>query len=427
MTFWSLEWNYKITYLLLLSLGIRILIFIFHYKSNPSFYVPLEGATYWEAGEDGYLQLAKTFLETGTFAFSPELPPTNSRPLLPSFLFALFVAWNSHSWHINLLVYNLILWFLMAILFIKFIMNHIRPKWQMLTLTFLFFHPLFILLVRTYTFLPLATLLYTCYFFTLYKVYHPNPKSPLKWHLLSSFIMSLLILTHRSLLLLPFIHIFFLIVMQQISFRKQINAMVPYILPLITILSLGLRNWSLYHKFFPIYSGAGIVYWMSEQNLYSIPDLEFIKYKELTGKELNALYYTTLNPTDDEILFQAAIDTIIKDPFHFLDHFLKGLLLFWAPSDQGTLKMVFFICHNLLLWISIFWIYRKRKFKLYKYELAFFGTLFFHWLLFGFFASNTSYCTFFLPSLFLILFKRLDEFTSFSNDNARAIKTSNFE
>jgi hypothetical protein len=391
---WSLEWNSKLKTLLCLSILIRIPVFYLSYKANPERYVPLEGNTYYDAGVDGYLQLARTFLKTGRFAFDSTLPPTNARPLLPPFLFALFVAWNPKSWYINLFLFNLTLWIVMSLLFAHFLRNQIgcHPL-KTFAFIFLYFHPSFLLLVRTYTFLPLATTLFLSYFFAIFHLL--QKKRMLKWHLISSILLALLILTHRSLLLLPFLHLcllWFLLRREKQSFSW--NVLPLYSIPFLVITGLALRNWILFQKILPIYSGAGIVYWMSEQTLYDKPDLELLKYQEITGKELKTLYFTTLKPEDDDILFKSAVDTILTDPLHFADRFAKGLLLFWAPTDQGTFKTLSLAIHNFLLLLLLFLLYKKRRFQFYDYEIIFHIVLVFHLDFIWFFRTE---CLLFCP------------------------------
>ena len=162
--------------------------------------VPLEPSTYLSAGTDGYIQLAKTWLETGEYAFWAGQPPVHTRPPITPLLMKYFAAPFEQHWFVCWFLFTTILMAAVSLFFLIIIKKNVSNILirRIILLAYLGFPP-FVVVVRATTFLPIASSIVLVW--AIFNLFIFN-KNDLVYFLVWGVLTAIAALTHATLILL---------------------------------------------------------------------------------------------------------------------------------------------------------------------------------------------------------------------------------
>jgi 4-amino-4-deoxy-L-arabinose transferase-like glycosyltransferase len=249
---------------IILSAVILRLIFCFLYTGIiDSFNVPaLEGATFAHAGEDGYVQIARTLYESGEYSFEKGTSPAHNRPPVQPFLMLIFGAWSTHGW--------LYVWFAgsalislgyLVLLYRLGVLLKLPVAWSNLLLLSAGFHPYLIFISKTTTFINAATLVLVLSVLLFFAI----SRNLRVFSLLCGLACGVGVLTHGSFLILPAVLIVAVVCRKEMKLRRRFASAILIALGCAAaVLPWTIRNYRHFHRIIPSATGAGFQYWVGD-------------------------------------------------------------------------------------------------------------------------------------------------------------------
>jgi hypothetical protein len=384
------------------------------------FYGPVEGDNFMETGTDGYIQIARTLYLSGEFAFSPGGPPVHNRPPLHPVVMLIFGAWSAKYWYV--------FWFVGAALLSGAFMALILAMGRMFGLTslqnkivllVLALHPYLILAAKSPTFIIEATVLLPLVIYLLLRSLHGS-----RWlSFLAGLACGLGALTHGSFLLLPGVLGGLVFLWRKPAWSTKLATIGFLVLgTALTVLPWTARNYYHFHRFIPVVTGQGILYWLG--------DFEFSKrdgyglgkvFKRATGRDAHITFSGFDDPNDDAILWDLARKDMRERPGNTLCRTALGAYGFWAPwipshsnvdleHDGGPSASAFWkglscAVMNLPVVLAVLLLMARNLFqrRLLFHHVALACVILYLNLVFAFFLAVISYFVMVLPLLFLLL------------------------
>lgn len=393
------------------------------------FYAPVAGETFFEAGSDGYIQIARTLYLTGEYRFSPGGQPVHNRPPLHPVVMLVFGAWAPQHWYI--------FWFIAtalmsaAFLAVTAALGRrfgLTPTQNKVLLLILALHPYLIFATKSPTFILEATLLLPLVIYLFLRgldekgdgtppiqgsrpLFRPGSRLIA---LLAGLACGAGALTHGSFLLLPAVLGGLALLWRKPAWSTKVASVglliVGTVLP---VVPWTVRNYQVFHRFIPVVTGQGILYWLGDCDFHREPGRNLgVIFKQATGREPAIRYSGFVNPDDDALLWDLAKKDIVHRPVHSLQRTALGLYGFWAPwipSEEGAGpsrgKELGCAVMNLPVVLAVIGLFLWR---LWRRQLAFHHVLLAMVLLyinlvFAFFLAVISYFIMVLPLLFLLL------------------------
>jgi 4-amino-4-deoxy-L-arabinose transferase-like glycosyltransferase len=391
---------------IILSAVILRLVFCFLYTGIvDSFNVPaLEGATFSHAGADGYIQIARTWYQSGEYSFEKGAGPAHGRPPVQPFLMLIFGAWSTHGW--------LYVWFVgsalinlgyLVLLYRLGALLRLPVAWSNLLLLSAGFHPYLIFIAKSTTFVNAATLVLALCVFLFFAI----PRNFRIFSLLCGLACGIGVLTHGSFLILPAVLIFAVLCGREMKLRRRFaSAILIAIACVAAVLPWTIRNYRHFHRIIPSATGAGLQYWIGDAAYFRTEFKGDSLFRERTGRGLRVLPYSrTMNADDDAVLVALAKEHIKKDKVHLAKRLAIGYLAFWAPWDTGRMKAVVSGMLNYPLVLATLFLFiggaiRKRP----AFEDLVLGAVIFSFVsIFAFFTAYGSYFNMLLPLVLLLL------------------------
>lgn len=381
--------RFRFKHIVVINILIRLIFCIGYYYSGTAWEIlPLYSPYYEYAGTDGNIQLAHTLLHCGKFAFDCESPAVYHRPPLPPLFMAIFGAYSTEYWFVILWIAQILLVNIGLYLFCLATKNKQWSRWQrnslLLTLTF---QPFLFAAVRSTTFLTLSFVLAGGIIYSL-------SLSKKKSVTALALTCGCAALTHGSYFVLVFLGLIY-------SGKYFLR------FGLIVLLFLSpwwFRNLQAGQNLFPLYTGAGLQYWIKEAEYIQQPHLEQTIYQTITHKPLPIRYYGTVVPADDRLLWQAAWEHILTNPTHFICRTLYNAFLFWFPTHRG----IWFFMVSLVLngSVLVLWGISSLKTKQARDYFVNIGIISI-WGVFSIFAGQNTYFTMLLPLVIWQIFTGL--------------------
>lgn len=385
----------SIRQLLIISFIIRIIICLgYYYFFNPFELKPILNENYQGLGTDGYFQIARTLWLSGEYAFEVGGAPVHSRPPLHPLLLMITSAWSEKYWFFYWFLVSSFLGTLSVYLVyqITHILNFSYQKSIFLT-SLVAFHPYLLIISRSTTFVHLGTVLLLYAFY----VYWKFQEKPSKYMYLG-FINGLCLLTHGTFQILPFAFSLFLLFK-----KKWIYIVWTLLFTFLTVLPWSIRNYLTFHQPIFLVTGMGMQYWKGEESVFrNKVDIYQKVYQEHTGKTLKIAYFCTINPNDDNILWNLGLKNIKENPWEAIQRFLYGIIIFLFPHETGWQKFLFTFLVNFPLYFFII----KRLLKNSSWEIWQKEILCYFILVltaFAFFTPHAGYIVMFLPLISLLL------------------------
>ncbi|MCX5753971.1 MAG: hypothetical protein NTW97_10095, partial [Candidatus Krumholzibacteria bacterium] len=326
---------------IIISAVILRLIFCFLYIGIvDSFNVPaLEGATFAEAGADGYVQIARTLYESGEYSFEKGTGPAHGRPPVQPFLMLIFGAWSTHGW--------LYVWFagsaLISLGYLTLLYRlgaslNLPVRWSNLLMLSAGFHPYLIFISKTTTFVVAATLVLVLSVFLFFAIF----RNLRVFSLLCGLACGLGVLTHGSFLILPPVLMVAVLCRRGMKLRRRFeSAILIAIACAVAVLPWTIRNYRHFHRIIPSATGAGFQYWMGDAAYFRHEFQGGTVFRERTGRDLRvARYSRTIYADDDAVLVALAKEHMKKDKVHIAKRLAIGYFAFWAPWDRGREKSI---------------------------------------------------------------------------------------
>jgi 4-amino-4-deoxy-L-arabinose transferase-like glycosyltransferase len=408
----------KVWHVIVAAVAVR-LVFCFAYAALfPSpYYGPVAGENYFEAGSDGYIQIARTLIESGQYSFVTGGPAVHNRPPLQPWLLVVFGAWAPHHWAAVWFFGSALLCGLTLLALAGLAKEFGMSREATTLLVFVVgFHPYFVLISKAATFIMAATLLVTlsCYLFFLIRDGRLLPA------LGCGLACGLGALSHGSFLLLPLVFAA-LLCLSGVSWKRLAACAVVLLGTAVVVLPWTYRNYRQFASVIPVVTGQGIQYWVGDYCYFGdrqyVPDRVF---KEATGRELEIEYTGAKEPRDDAILWQLAKADMKTRPLHTVKRTAVGSFAFWAP--WVPVKEKAYICAvlnfpPLLAILALLAVLARRRLVDQRHLVVFLVILYFN-LVFGFFTAVISYFIMVLPLLFLLLFAL---FTAYRRANGAAL------
>jgi hypothetical protein len=298
--------------------------------------VPVSGDTWDQAGADGYLQIARTLLTTGEYAFEPGGPPVHNRPPVQVVLLMLFGAWWPSHWYIPWMFGSALL-ALLSMFAVRALARDLKfsPLATRLALLLAGFHPYLVFIAKTSTFVNAAALLLPAALLLVLRI----PRRPLLYAPLAGLLMGVGALTHGTFLLIPFITAGMLLARKTLPFPRRLAASAfVVVLALAVVAPWAARNLRTFDRLIPVVTGNGYHYWKGEA-IYFGGDYPMAGlYEKATGREFRERYYGAVDPEMDAVLWELAKKDMVARPERLPLRILIGTATFFAPWDRGLAK-----------------------------------------------------------------------------------------
>jgi 4-amino-4-deoxy-L-arabinose transferase-like glycosyltransferase len=365
--------------------------------NRPAENVPVDGDTWFQAGADGYVQIARTLLISGEYAFHPDAPPVHNRPPVQVVLLLFFGAWLPSHWFIVWIFASALLsWLLLLCIRILCRELDMSRRSERLTLLLSGFHPYMVFISKTTTFINIAALLLAAVTVAALRI----RRHPYVYSLASGLLCGIGALTHGVFLLLP-------LLITVLITRLRALPMLTRLASMLLVLSIAtaviapwtLRNISAFGSFIPVVTGNGYHYWKGEA-VYFGGDYPMAEvYTRVTGKPFEEMYYGAVDPAADAILWSEAKRDMLSRPWRIPQRLFIGSLAFFAPWDSSYFKALVSAMLNipLLLALAYFGVraLRAGRLRLEHFALAF--LLLYVVESFAFFVAWGSYFTMIVP------------------------------
>ncbi|MBE0642695.1 MAG: hypothetical protein IH600_01295 [Bacteroidetes bacterium] len=363
--------------------------------------VPIAGDTWEQAGADGYIQIARTLLVSGEYAFTPGSTPVHNRPPLQVGLMLLFGAWWPGHWYVVWMFASALL-SLAMLLGLRALARDLDfgDRAQRVLLLLAGFHPYMIFISKTTTFINAAAMLLVLVVLLLFRI----RRHPLRYGALAGCAMGAGALTHGTFLLLPFLAAPFILSLRAITFPRRLAASALVIVAALTIVApWTLRNLHTFDRFIPVVTGNGYHYWKGDA-VYFGGDYPMARvYEAETGRKFEEKYYGAVDPDADAVLWRLAKADMAARPERIPLRFLIGTWTFIAPTDGGPRKMLVSAALNIPLVLALLVLLWRRRRSLSREQVALTLLLLYIVEAFAFFVSWGSYFTMLLPLALLLL------------------------
>jgi len=371
--------------------------------------VPVAGDTWYQAGADGYLQIARTMLMTGEYAFTPDGPPVHNRPPVQVVLLMIFGAWWPAHWYLVWMLGSALLSLLMLVA-LRALGRDLRLSPLMLRLLLLLagFHPYLIFISKTTTFINVAALLLTVVALCVFRIRH----APLRYAPAAGLLMGVGALTHGTFLLMPLLAAPYILSRRSLPAGRRIAAVLLVIVCAGAVVApWTLRNVRTFDQFIPVVTGNGYHYWKGEAVYFGGHYPMARLYEEETGKEFEEMYYGAVDPNADAVLWRLAKEDMFARPECIPLRLIIGTGAFLAPWDGGPKKAVASALMNIplviLLLAGLYRRFRRGGFTAEQFAL----TLLLLYIVeaFAFFVAWGSYFTMLLPLALLLTVSLFDD------------------
>lgn len=370
--------------------------------------VPVANATWEQAGADGYLQIARTLLVSGEYAFEPGGPPVHNRPPLQVALMLVFGAWLPSHWYLVWMVGSALL-SLAMLAGLRALARQLRFDQRAVRLTLLLagFHPYLIFISKTTTFINAAALLLVLSVLAVLRIRSGRTRLETAGRgALAGLVMGAGALTHGTFLLLPVLAAPYVLSLREMRLPQRLIALLLVAAGmLIVVAPWTLRNARTFDRFIPVVTGNGYHYWKGEA-VYFGGDYPMARlYEAETGTPFEERYYGAVDPEADALLWRLAKEDMRARPLRAAMRFPIGTWTFIAPTDGGPAKMLVSAVLNiplLLAMLALFWRAWRRR-TLTREQLALALLLLAIVEAFAFFVSWGSYFTMLLPLALLLL------------------------
>lgn len=393
---------------IILSAVMLRLVFCFLYTGViDSFNVPaLEGETFSSAGADGYIQIARTWYESGEYSFEKGTGPAHGRPPVQPFLMLIFGAWSTHGW--------LYVWFAgsalislgyLALLYRLGASLKLSAAWSNLLLLSAGFHPYLIFISKSTTFINAATLVLMLSVLLFFAI----SRNLRVFSLLCGLACGVGVLTHGSFLILPAVMIVAVLCRREMKLRRRFaSAILIAIACTAAVLPWTIRNHRHFHRIIPSATGAGFQYWVGDAAYFKNEFQGNSLFRERTGRDLRLVLYSgTMHPDDDAVLVALAKEHMKKDKVRLAKRLAIGYLAFWAPWDTGRMKSIVSGILNYPVVLATLFLFiagtiRKRT----AFDDLMLGAVIFSFVsIFAFFTAYGSYFNMLLPLVLLLLIR----------------------
>lgn len=368
------------------------------------YYGPVEGDTYFEAGSDGYIQIARTLYLSGEYSFSPGGQPVHNRPPLHPVVMLVFGAWSAEHWYLFWFIGTALLSgaFLSVVLALGRLF-HLTSAQNKVVLALLAFHPYLIFSTKSATFIMEATLLLTLVVYLFLRGLRGS-----RWVIfLAGLACGLGALTHGSFLLLPVVLGGLTLLARQPAWsRKLATAGLLLLGTVLVVLPWTARNYRVFHRVIPVVTGQGILYWLGDYEFtgregYDLANL----FERAAGRKPALNFCGFADPEDDALLWALARKDMLERPGNTLRRTALGVYGFWAPWVPSKEKGVICAAMNLPVVLAVVVLLLRnlvgRRLQFHHVVLAV-VVLYFN-LVFAFFLAVISYFVMVLPLLFLLL------------------------
>lgn len=371
--------------------------------------VPVTGDTWYQAGADGYLQIARTILLTGEYAFMPGGPPVHNRPPVQVVLLMIFGAWWPSHWYI--------VWMLGSALLSLLMLTTLRALGEDLSLSpFMLrvllllagFHPYLIFISKTTTFINAATLLLTAVTLMTFRI----RRAPLRHAPIAGVLMGIGALTHGTFLLMPLLAAPYILSRRILPAGRRIGSVLLVMLCAAAVVApWTLRNMRTFDQFIPVVTGNGYHYWKGEAVYFGGHYPMARLYEAETGKEFEEMYYGAVDPDADAVLWRLAKEDMFTRPDRIPLRFIIGTGAFLAPWDGGPKKAAASALMNLpLVVLLLFGFFRRMRSGGFTAEqIALTVLLLYIVEAFAFFVAWGSYFTMLLPLALLLTVSLFDD------------------
>ncbi|MCZ2355174.1 MAG: hypothetical protein LC115_00570 [Bacteroidia bacterium] len=359
--------------------------------------VVLDSFDFESAGTDGYIQLAKTWLETGKYAYFKDSFPVHTRPPVTAWIMKFVAAPYPTYWYWGWFSFTIALFTVASLLFFLTISVRISAVFvrRFILISYLLFPPL-LASVRAATFLPIGVAVITCWAVAVYWMFQ---KKDIFWVLIVVVLAIIAALTHATLVLLFPVSLWGIWSLDSPLKKRIISLLIFCTVFFAGIFPWTLRNYQQFHQFIPIASGAGAQYWKGEESIFGTTDIIFTVYQKKYGKKLNITYFGTDTPQQDNELWKLATDDMLQNPAKLLERIVRGAFLFWFPNDSFPMKRTLLLLLN-LPWI-IWWLSRSIQILRKQFLQPLFLFCVFMWAAFAFFGAEASYYVMLLPLIWL--------------------------
>ncbi len=371
--------------------------------------VPVAGDTWEQAGADGYLQIARTLLISGEYAFEPGGEAVHNRPPVQPALLLLFGAWWPSHWYIPWMVGSAVL-ALCSLLAVRALARDLRfsPLATRAALLLVGFHPYLVFISKTSTFVNAAALLLPLILLTALRI----PRRPLLYAPLAGLLMGVGALTHGTFLLIPFLLAILLLWNRTLPIGKRIAASAVMLLVALTVVApWTYRNSQAFDRFIPVVTGNGYHYWKGEAIYFGGDYPMADKYEAATGRPFRERYYGAVEPEMDAVLWDLAKQDMIERPERLPLRVIIGTATYFAPWDRGAAKAAVAIVLTipfLLLMIMLFF-RRWRSGTLTLPQVAITIVLVYIVEAYSFFCAWGSYFNMLIPLAAVLLVSLWDE------------------
>ena len=368
--------------------------------------VPVAGDTWAHAGADGYLQIARTLLLSGEYAFEPGGPPVHNRPPLPVALLLVFGAWLPAQWYL--------VWMAGSSLLSPAMLAALRalaralgfsPRAERLTLLLAGFHPYMIFISKTTTFINAAALLLVVVVLLVFRLRRSGRLLP-QYAVLAGLAMGAGALTHGTFLLLPLLAVPYLLSLREhrMSRRVLATALVAGA-ALLVVAPWTLRNQQTFDRMIPVVTGNGYHYWKGEAVYFGGDYPMAALYEEATGRPFEERYYGAVDPAADAVLWDLAKEDMIARPGRIPQRLAVGTFSFLAPWDSSRAKAIVSGVLNIPLALALLALFIRawRRRALTREQFALMLLLLYVVEAFAFFVAWGSYFTMLLPLALLLL------------------------
>ncbi|MCS7073719.1 MAG: hypothetical protein NZ108_04545, partial [Bacteroidia bacterium] len=284
-------------------------------------------------------------------------------------------------WQILWGIEQAILWFIVQMLMLPLLTNcNSDPLIRKLFWILLGFQPWLIASITAPTYLPVIILvLEVSVYYFLFR--------PASFKII--FLLLALFYSHASFQILLLVWI---LRIGKILNWKQI--ILFYSLIGLGITPLIIRNYYWNCQLLPLYTGAGIQFWIGEGQYSNQPELVFQVFQQQTGQELLTKHYGTVHFADDALLLKFAMQAMLDNPTYFLTRWVVSWFKFWIPTQGVKFWLALLINFPLLLLCAWFAI-KKHNFETWLWFLV----PILHSVVVSFFAVQGSYCLFWYPWL----------------------------
>jgi hypothetical protein len=368
------------------------------------YYAPVEGTRFFDAGSDGYVQIARTLYLTGEYAFSPGGPPVHNRPPVHPVVMLIFGAWSAEYWYVFWFIGTALLsGAFMALIAALGRMFALTPLQIKIVLLVLAFHPYLIFATKSTTFIMEATVLLplVLYLFLL------GLRGRRAGAALSGIACGLGALTHGSFLLLPGVLGGLGLLWPGVRWSRKLTSVGCLILgTALVLLPWTIRNYRQFHRFIPVVTGQGILYWIGDSIFagrlgYSVGPI----FKEVTGREPEIAFSGFVDPADDALMWSLARKDMLERPGNTLRRTALGAYGFWAPFLPSESKGLLCALLNLpfVLAAVVMLLRNLVQRRLHFHHLVLACLIVYFNLVFAFFLAVVSYFVMVLPLLFLLV------------------------